>query len=199
MLRISDDDRHHAAEILRKAAGDGRIDLDELDQRLEVVYAAKTYGDLVPVTLDLPAEERPRSAASRREVLPSTTKWQRSTAVMGECKRRGAWLVPEAHTAFALMGSIELDLREATFAQHDVTISAVAVMGEVKIVVDAFTHVVVDGVPIMGEFSMGKDKVEAQLDADSPVVRVRGMALMGSVNVFRYPPPGTPKKFLGSY
>ena len=198
-LRISDNDRHKAAEVLREAAGEGRIDFEELDQRLEAVYAAKTYGDLVPITADLPSGVTPRSIAPHREVLPSTTTWQGSTAVMGECKRRGAWLVPATHTAFAFMGSIELDLREASFAQHDVTITATAIMGEVKIVVDAFTQVVVDGVPIMGEFSMGKDKVTAQLSADSPVVRVRGMALMGSVNVLRHPPPGTPKKFLGSY
>ena len=34
-LRISDDDRHKVAEVLREAAGEGRIDMDELDERLE--------------------------------------------------------------------------------------------------------------------------------------------------------------------
>jgi DUF1707 SHOCT-like domain len=34
-LRISDDERHQVAEVLRQAAGDGRIDLEELDERLE--------------------------------------------------------------------------------------------------------------------------------------------------------------------
>ncbi len=198
-LRISDVDRHDAAEILRKAAGDGRIDFDELDQRLDAVYAAKTYGDLVPITVDLPADEAPRAVTPHRDVVPSSTTWQGSTAVMGECKRRGPWLVPGSHTAFALMGSVELDLREATFAQGDVTISATAIMGEVKVIVDAFTRVIVDGVPIMGEFSAAKDKVAPMLEAGSPVVRVRGLALMGSVTVCRYPAPGTPKKYLGTY
>ena len=53
-MRISDADRHRVAEFLREAAGEGRIDLDELDSRLEATYAAKTYGDLVPITVDLP-------------------------------------------------------------------------------------------------------------------------------------------------
>ena len=44
-----------------------------------------------------------------------------------------------------------------------------------------------------------KDKVVAEVGPDSPTVRVRGMALMGSVNVQRLPAPGTPKKFLGTY
>ena len=60
-LRISDDDRHKVAEVLREAAGEGRIDFDELDQRLEATYAARTYADLVPITLDLPVQTAPTS------------------------------------------------------------------------------------------------------------------------------------------
>ena len=63
-------------------------------------------------------------------------------------------------------------------------------MGEVKVIVDAGTNVVVSGVPIMGEFHQAKDKVAPQLGPESPIVRVKGMALMGSVSVQRLPPPG---------
>jgi hypothetical protein len=202
-LRISDEDRHKVAEILREAAGDGRIDLEELDERLEQTYAAKTYADLVPITVDLPAHDDQHPVATspvpKRDVLPATTTHNSSMAVMGECKRQGAWLVPASHTAFTMMGSVTLDLRAATFAEKDITITANAIMGEVKVIVDAGTHVVVSGVPIMGEFHQGKDKTPAQLGPDSPIVRVKGMALMGSVSVQRLPPPGTPKKILGTY
>jgi hypothetical protein len=202
-LRVSDEDRHKVAEILREAAGDGRIDLDELDERLEQTYAAKTYADLVPITIDLPAHNQQHPVAKspipRREVLPASSTHSSSVAVMGECVRRGAWLVPASHTAFSLMGSVTLDLRGATFAERDITIIANAIMAEVKVIVDAGTHVVVSGVPIMGEFHQAKDKVAPQLNHDSPVVRVKGMALMGSVSVQRQPPPGTPKKILGPY
>ena len=202
-LRVSDEDRHKVAEILREAAGEGRIDLDELDERLEQTYAAKTYADLVPITIDLPAHQQQhpvvQTPAPRRDVLPATTTHQSSVAVMGDCKRQGAWLVPAEHTAFSLMGSVTLDLRSATFAERDITITANAVMGEVNVIVDAGTHVVVSGVPIMGEFHQAKDKTPAVLGPDSPIVRVKGFALMASVNVRRLPPPGTPKKILGSY
>src|SRR3954447_865664 len=53
-MRISDADRHQVSELLREAAAEGRLDLDELDQRLEATYAARTYADLVPITVDLP-------------------------------------------------------------------------------------------------------------------------------------------------
>jgi hypothetical protein len=72
-------------------------------------------------------------------------------------------------------------------------------MGEVKVIVPAHMHVVVDGTPIMGEYHQSKDKTPAQLGPDSPTVRLRGMALMGSVTVQRQPPPGTPKKLRGTY
>ena len=198
-LRVSDDDRHKVAEILRQAAGDGRIDLDELDERLEATYAAKTYADLVPITVDLPTHEPSGPPVPRRDVLPATTTHNSSMAVMGECKRQGAWLVPARHTAFALMGGVTLDLRSATFAERDITITANAIMGEVKVIVDAGTNVVVSGVPIMGEFHQAKDKIAPQLGPESPVVRVKGMALMASVSVQRLPPPGTPRKILGTY
>ena len=162
-LRVSDDDRHKVAEILRQAAGDGRIDFDELDERLEATYAAKTYADLVPITVDLPSHEPSNPPVPRRLTTPATTSHQSSFAVMGECKRQGAWLVPASHTAFTLMGSVTLDLRAATFAEPDITITANAIMGEVKVIVDAGTNVVVSGVPIMGEFHQAKDKVAPSL------------------------------------
>ena len=69
LLRVSDADRHKVADILRDAAGEGRLEIDELDERLEATYAAKTYADLVPITADLPATApgaapQPRPAAS---------------------------------------------------------------------------------------------------------------------------------------
>ena len=192
-MRISDADRHRVAELLREAAGEGRLDLEELEERLEATYAAKTYADLVPITVDLPADPvhgpvtRPSTAPARRQVPPAAVPHQSSVAILGDCKRLGAWLVPERHTAFALMGDVTIDLREATFAAHEVLVTAIAVMSDVKIYVDQFTQVVVDGVPVMGEFGQGRDAVPAQLGPDSPVVRVKGMALMASVKVTRKP------------
>src|SRR5438309_1271636 len=47
-LRVSDDEREVVAERLRVAAGEGRIGLDELEDRISAVYTAKTYGELEP-------------------------------------------------------------------------------------------------------------------------------------------------------
>lgn len=207
-LRVSDEDRHKVAEVLRQAAGEGRIDLDELDERLEATYSAKTYGDLVPITADLPVRTTgslpapPPSVppavrpAASQPAVPAAT-YESSMSFMGDCSRRGVWRVPEQHTAFSMMGSVTLDLREAVFGANEVTINAVAIMAGIDIIVNPWTQVIVDGVGIMGDFSQSRDKAPAELTAGSPVVRVKGLALMAGVNVQRKPMPGEPRKRLG--
>lgn len=191
-LRISDDDRHRVAEFLRDAAGEGRIDLTELDERLERTYAAKTYADLVPITSDLPARPQPSVPAHRSSGAPVTggPRIDSSLAIMSSQDRKGLWQVGPQHTALALMGNVTLDLRQASLAAPEVVINASAVMGSVNIVVNARTGVVVEGVGVMGTYTETRAKVAPELVPGSPVVRVRGLALMGTVAVTRRPMPG---------
>jgi hypothetical protein len=66
-LRASDADREAVAERLRAAAVEGRLEPDELEQRLHTAFRARTYGELNQLLGDLPAKpvkwERPRGAA----------------------------------------------------------------------------------------------------------------------------------------
>jgi DUF1707 SHOCT-like domain len=198
-LRISDADRHRVADVLRQAAGEGRLEIEELDERLEATYAAKTYADLVPITADLPSHPGTAAPAPapRPGNLPSTVMHDSSLAILGETKRVGQWLVPPEHRAVSFLGSVKLDLREATFSAPETVILAHAVMAGVDIVVDPYTHVIVEGVGVMGDFSQGRDKVPAQITPDSPVVRVKGLALMGGVSVVRKGAPGSgPRRLL---
>ncbi|HVH94080.1 MAG TPA: DUF1707 domain-containing protein [Nocardioidaceae bacterium] len=192
-LRISDQDRHHVAEVLREAAGEGRIDLEELDQRLEATYAARTYADLVPITLDLPAAPtsqvpaRP-AAATPSPVVPGPSE-ERHLAILGGLERKGDWIVPEHLTVVAFMGGADLDLTRARFAARVVTLTINAVMGGADIKVNPHTHVVMEGVGIMGGYAGPSGDVPAELDENSPVVRIKGFAIMGGVNVTRKPAP----------
>ncbi len=200
-LRISDADRHRVAEQLRQSAGEGRLDIDELEERLEAAYAAKTYADLVPLTADLPLGAQPGASVvgsqPPRLHLP-VPRYDTSIAIMGGSSRAGVWEVGPSHTAFSLMGGVTLDLRLARFTGRQTTINAYAIWGGVDIVVNAGTRVLVDGVGIMGGFDQARDRVPADLGVDSPVVRVTGFALMGGVTVKRRPMPGeTRRRLLG--
>src|SRR6478736_4646452 len=56
-IRISDADRERAAARLQQALAEGRITLDELEERLTVVYAARYAADLLPPFADLPGDD----------------------------------------------------------------------------------------------------------------------------------------------
>lgn len=201
-LRVSDAERHAVAEILQDATAQGRLDVEELEERLEAAYAARTYGDLVPLTADLPDARPPRPpgtalgprAADRPQgrpapqprPLPAGPLPTRSTsvAVMSSVERRSAWCAEGDHTAVAFWGSVVIDLRRATWPDGMV-VNAWAVMASVEVIVDPWTLVDVDGVGVMGDFSQARDKVPPEIGPDSPRLRVRGLALMGSVTVKR--------------
>lgn len=195
-LRVSDKERHEVAEVLREAAGEGRITLDELDERLEATYAARTYADLAPLTADLPGTGGVRLPVPRPSAgVPATRgpAYPSSWAVLAETKRTGLWEVGPTHTAFAFLGSVVLDLRLAHFAAREVEITANTVMGSVEVLVDAHVQVVLDGTPVMGEFGEARG-IGYEPHPDAPLVRVSGVALMGSVTVKRKDPPGAPKR-----
>jgi hypothetical protein len=56
-IRASDADRDRVAAALREHSAEGRITMDELQERLDATYAAKTIGDLQAITADLPEED----------------------------------------------------------------------------------------------------------------------------------------------
>lgn len=194
-MRASDTDRERVAQQLHNALGEGRITVDELEQRLDTVYAAKTLGELEPVTADLPTEPSPSSQArpaprgprqpdSRIGGHPGSTM---SVALLSGASRKGNWVLPPQHNSFALMGGVEIDLRNARFAEQHSTITAVAVMGGIDITVPDDITVDVSGIGLMGGFeSQDRGDVDAAPDS-APVVKVTGLALMGGVTVVRKP------------
>jgi hypothetical protein len=53
-MRASDADRQRVMDALHRHTADGRLTLDEFSERADVVYAARTLGELAAVTRDLP-------------------------------------------------------------------------------------------------------------------------------------------------
>ncbi len=55
-LRAGNAEREQVVQRLNRAFGEGRLDMSELEERVTQAYAAKTLGDLRPLTADLPPE-----------------------------------------------------------------------------------------------------------------------------------------------
>jgi hypothetical protein len=66
-IRAADQDRERAAAALRTHCGAGRLTVDELEERLEAAYAARTLGELDALMADLPALQTWSAPASRPE------------------------------------------------------------------------------------------------------------------------------------
>lgn len=61
-LRASDQDRENVAATLREQYAQGRLTMEEFDERSSAAYAARTLGELRALTADLPAEPPARPA-----------------------------------------------------------------------------------------------------------------------------------------
>jgi uncharacterized protein DUF1707 len=183
-LRASDADRERVADVLRKAAGDGRLNLEELNERLHDAYTARTYGELEPLTSDLPLspeEAHPITAPDRRIVGGEPTS-RAGIAIMSEFKRRGPWAVPGRFIGFAFWGGGTVDLREARFTEREARIRAFAIMGGIDVIVPDDVEVVVRGLGIMGAFD---DNATGPGAPGAPRVIVGGFSFWGGVNVKR--------------
>ncbi len=127
-MRISDTERDQVAEILREAAGEGRLDLDELDERLSAVYAAKTYADIQPIVADLPAGASGFGGPAATGPTPagagaSLSNYRHQPLAGGQplvlkgrgnsLVRKGEWTVPHRVEVDARFGETKLDFRQA--------------------------------------------------------------------------------------
>lgn len=163
------------SERLRVAAGEGRITLDELGERLEGVYAAKTYAELDTLVVDLPQS---RSAMPGAEPFVLETR-------SGTIKQVGHWEVPERITAKVTMGNITIDFTEAVCRHREVRLEATCGSGRIIVIVPRGWIAVVDGlVTGMGQV-INKASGPVGMDA-ATTLRVSGKVGMGRIKI-RYP------------
>ncbi|MDQ1397075.1 MAG: hypothetical protein QOG64_2334, partial [Acidimicrobiaceae bacterium] len=149
-MRISDADRERLIAVLRDHCADGRLTLDEFGDRVSEVLVARTAGELEMVTRQLPVVLATTALEPQRRQRP-VTRW--SVAIMGGHSQKGRWRLRERMNAVAIMGGCELDLRKAEVEGTEVTITAVAIMGGVNVIVPEGIDVELTGHALMG----GKD------------------------------------------
>lgn len=128
--------------------------------------------------------ERPLSPAAAEELRIESRHGSPEFAlcVMGERSFSGDWLNSDQATTLTLMGSTTFDLRNTALPPGRLRIEALAVMGEVRILVPQGLPVRMTAFPFMGEAKI-HGSVEQRVDRDGPWVEVSGMAFMGSIIV----------------
>lgn len=143
-VAVGEADREHAVSSLRRAAEEGRLTPEELDDRVARVRVARTQAELLYVLAGVgsaSALPRPAGVPTAAEALAALANvGQRPDARLvlnagasGE-KRAGAWLVPPFLRADAGMASVRLDCRQARASAEVIDLEVQAVAGNVVLV-----------------------------------------------------------------
>ncbi|MEU4404944.1 DUF1707 domain-containing protein [Streptosporangium sp. NPDC023963] len=177
-LRASHADRDVVIEQLRVAAGDGRLTLEELEERIERTQAARTYDDLRALTADLPQDKAAFAVpGGGGGVLELRTKH-------GQVQQKDYWVVPARIVASCTSGSVKIDFTEAVCSHREVLLEATCGMGNIVVIVPRGWTVWVDSLTTnMGTIS---NKATDPGHPDAPVLRVTGKVGMGSLKI-KYP------------
>ena len=196
-LRASDADRDQVATVLSTAYAEGRLTLEEHDERIDQLMAAKTFDDLIPITRDLvivgtPTPVPAPQAKSRFTI--DTTRQQsepdRMIAIFGGVTRTGRWRVRKNIQALTLFGGTDLDLRDAIFEAPVVEISGFWCFGGLDIKVPEGIEVRDQTAGIFG----GTDVRDVGDPAPgAPTLVIKGVSLFGGVSV-RGPKPSKRRK-----
>lgn len=195
-LRVSDDERRHAVELLERATGRGLLDLEEFTSRVDTALAARTRGELNAVLVDLPGlvhpeapgpgtqpavRQRPPASAARPQAAPAAAGGPLTlSADLGSVSRRGDWEVPAQLRIHVAMGSAELDFTETTIAHPVVELDLDVTAGSVEMRVPEGSRIERGDLDVvLGSVS---DHVRGGGSA-GPVFVLRGSVRAGSVEV----------------
>jgi class 3 adenylate cyclase len=172
-VRASHADRDRVVEVLRTAAGDGRLSADDLDQRLEAALTARTLADLEPLLADLTTAR----AAAVRDLV-------RIECGSGSVKRDRSWVVPRRLEIVIGNGSVQLDFRQAVIAVPELQVDARIASGRLKLITRPGIAVDADDVTVHS----GSIKVVRPAGPDVPVeLRVKISGQVGSGSVSAHP------------
>lgn len=188
-------------DVLCESFARDEMDVEEFEQRVELVHRAETLEELRAILADLPTstlpvkgDSRPRTATVPHS-LPSVGLTPRPTlppervpghsvvvGIMGGGRRAGAWVPARHNWVVGVMGGCGLDFREAHLGPGVTEIPVLGIMGGVKVLVPPDVRVECSGIGIMGGFDV-QQTVTSTSDPEAPVIRVTGLAIMGGASV----------------
>lgn len=168
---------HYAADNLT---------VEEFESRLDSAYAATTRVQLDDLLTGLPVlastPDEPLVPAVQRVPAEAVRDHGFQIAIMGGWEKKGEWTPPRSLYSLALMGGAGLDFREAKMPPGITEVNILAIMGGVEVLVPPGLAVETHGFGLMGGFE-GVDQVGVDTDEEAPRLVIRGMAIMGGVEV----------------
>jgi hypothetical protein len=171
---MSDADRNRVVERLQAALGEGRLSLEEFEQRLSPVLTARTFSEVAPYLADIPG-------SALAAPIPEFTELRTTAAAL---RRRGRWVVPRRLLVTARAGSVKLDFVDAVIGHDVVEIELNVSAGTTTLVLPAGASVDIDGVELVAGSSRVRGVPEHAAGAGRHFV-VHGKQRAGSL-IVRY-------------
>lgn len=183
-VRASDADREAVVVRLQTAVGEGRLDLDEFEQRAGAAYAALTRAELDLLLADLPVH------APRGTDIVGTRTAQTLSSVFGDIRLSGPSAPRQASTVF---GDVRIDLRDLRTDAERVELRLGTVFGDVDVIVS-------EGVDadLVGRTIFGDRKVElapVPRLAGTPLVVVHARTVFGDLRLRSLAPGESPSRW----
>ena len=169
--------RERVVDLLQLRFADDNLSLEEFERRVAVAYQAKTSEELNQLVVDL---------------LPDTpvgevSKSARISAILSSNERNGPMSLPRHLEIVAILGNVELDLTDSTFAAGVTEIAVSVVLGNVEITVPFGVRVECAGNALLGNFEYNAATIVGYPTDDARVVRITGHAAIGSVEISAAP------------
>lgn len=196
-IRIGHAEREAVIEQLRVAAGEGRLTVEELTERMERAAAAKTFADLDPLVEDLPVVP-PSSAlggapgtvvrAASGAVIPTGDGpgWDPADPLVVRAswedeRRRGRWMVPPFIRVETPGSTVELNFLEVDSFPQRIQVELRGAMGACVLVVpDGWGA---DVSRVEGSWGTRKSLVDEAPRDGLPLITVHGSLGMSSLTV----------------
>lgn len=189
--------KSRAVDLLAESFAQDQLTMEDFERRVALVHRAASMGELERAVADLPAAggsdaaPAPSAHGPPKRLPPARVRESdRAVAVFGETKRTGRWMPARRTQVVSVFASALIDLREATLAPGEYTLTAWSVLGSVEVIVPPGVAVECAGSAVLGSFE--------QIDPGLPevphgargatTIRMEGMSVLGSVEVVvRYP------------
>jgi len=171
MLPVTPAAREAAVEALQRAAGDGRLPLNEFSERVGTALTAETQDQLETATAGL---EVAPPVGSTRSVSSIVT-------FFGHRRQIGRWRLPGTLRVRALFGDVYIDLRQVIVNDEVAEISAFTVFGNLCVDLPEGVEVELTGFDVLGDRELRLAPVPRH--PGTPLIRVRAYGLLGDVYV----------------
>lgn len=174
------DARERVVELLQLRFADDRLSMEEFERRVALAYSTATLGELDALVADLLPAVGPDAAPA-----PATA---RILTILSNNERSGSMLLPQRLEIVTVMGNVELDMRDATFAPGLTEIDISAALGNVEITLPWGIRVESTGSAFLGNFDCRAGSETGITTRPGQMIRITGHSVFSSVEISSAPP-----------